>query len=341
MLMDINEKSDELVSIIVPVYKVECFIGDCIQSVINQSYNNIELILIDDAGGDSSIDIAKELLSASTTTWRVISNKVNRGVSYCRNIGVQESQGNYIFFLDSDDYISKDCIAAHVRESELSGADMVFGSFVYVSDGKITPTHWCYNDQDVCTTNPLLSYIANRANTMPCNRLIKKQFYKTSKIEFIEGIRHEDEPWSFSLIIRASKISFISNITYYYRQWSGSFMHMTGFDQFRAKCLFRHLLNCTQESYNFDIWKIKEFRTWYARLIFYFCCKVLNSRLSRKDKKQFLDEVFSHLRIPEQEMNEIRFYLIAKKMSFLLPNYRWLGLLAGVRKLWNYLKNII
>ncbi len=321
-----------LVSIIIPVYKVERFITACIQSVINQSYKNIEVILVDDDGGDSSIAIAEELLLNSDVQWIIIRNKNNRGLSYSRNIGVESSHGQYLYFLDSDDYIDVDCITSLHEEIIRSRSDMVFGSFAYDVDSDILPTPWRGVGHEACTSSPLLLYIRQKAFVMACNRLIDRKFYNNCRVCFKEGIVHEDEPWSFSLIIRAKRISFVKRITYYYRKHQGS-ITAQNLDEFRLLCQFYHLRNCTEESFKVQIWKYKEFKIWYARLIFSFCAKVINSQLISKDKIDLVDRVYSELRIPKQEMNEIFLYSIAKRMSLFLPNYKWLVLLVKLKKI--------
>ena len=95
-------------SIIVPIYNTEKYLDKCIQSVINQTYDDYELIMIDDCSTDSSFEIACKY---SQNNIKIIKNKNNSGLSITRNAGIREASGEYIFFLDSDDYIDKNALS--------------------------------------------------------------------------------------------------------------------------------------------------------------------------------------------------------------------------------------
>lgn len=325
-----------LVSVIIPVYKVEKYVQGCLTSIVRQSYNNIEIILVDDAGEDDSMKLAEAVLQGSDVPWRVHKHACNKGVSEARNNGADCAKGEFLFFVDSDDYISDTCIEKLVQSAYDNQSDIVFGSFVYDYEGKIEPSHWMYSE-DRCSDAPLHEHIAQNAFVMPWNKLIKHSFYLKAAVKFKEGIRYEDEPWSFSLIIRAHKISFLKEVTYFYRIWSGSFMNVARYNRFRIDSLYCHLENCSAESYHFNLWENHEFKTWYARIIFAFFDKVFDSDLPSKDKVGFLNKVYSEIRIPEAEMNQIALYSFAKKMALVLPNYQWLKLLVKVKRL----KNVI
>ena len=103
------------VSIIIPIYKVEQFIEDCLRSVYNQSYKNLEIILVDDCTPDDSMLIARNFVSKKELPKgmeiKFLSHKKNRGLSAARNTGIDAATGDYIYFLDSDDELSPDCIS--------------------------------------------------------------------------------------------------------------------------------------------------------------------------------------------------------------------------------------
>ena len=335
---DIGEEYENkgLISVIIPVYKVERYIKACMRSLISQHYKNFEVILVDDAGGDSSINIAIGELANSGISWRVIYNSSNRGLSYSRNVGVKNARGEFLYFLDSDDYISADALMLLFEEISRTKADMVYGSIVYDIGGQIKPSPWEFINTYSCFISPFHLYITQKTFVMAWNRLISRRFYNQTGLKFIEGIVHEDEPWSFSLILRAKKISFVKQVTYYYRKHNDSITAQV-LDAFRLNCFYCHIDNCSKESYRFTLWEDKEFRTWYARTIFSFFHKVFDSNLSAKDKVTFLNKVYAEVRIPETEMNQIAFYSLAKKMAKMLPNYQWLKLLVKVKRL----KNVI
>jgi len=325
-----------LVSVIIPVYQVREFISECVQSLLNQTYSSIELIFVDDAGKDGSIEVVESLLKDAHVSYIIIRQLENKGVSVARNMGVRAAKGEFILFVDSDDYISNHCIEKLVNKAESDQADIVFGSFVCLKNGQVEPSHWCYTDDDVATENPLISYVKQKTIIMPWSRLMRRDFYINSGVRFIEGIRYEDEPWSFSLILRAKRISFVKDTIYYYRIWDGAFMSGTQLDEFRIESMYQHLLNCSQESFQYNIWQFDYFRTWYARTIFSFCSKVIHSKMSDPLKIHYLDKVYGELRLPHKELNNIFLYPIAKGMSFMFPNYRWLKILILFKDIKNY-----
>lgn len=104
-----------MVSVIIPLYNSEKYIVRCIESVINQSYNNLEIIIIDDNSNDKSSEIVKWYLNKYNNI-RYIKNKVRLGVSQCRNIGLLEAESQYVLFLDSDDWIDLNCLKKAVEK---------------------------------------------------------------------------------------------------------------------------------------------------------------------------------------------------------------------------------
>ena len=113
------------ISIITPVYNVEVCIEKSIKSIISQTSRNFELILIDDGSKDKSIDIAKEILSGSDVNYKIITQK-NSGVSVARNRGIEEASGEYITFLDSDDYIDSKFVELMYKKAQETQSDVVF-----------------------------------------------------------------------------------------------------------------------------------------------------------------------------------------------------------------------
>ena len=101
-----------LVSIIVPIYNVADYIEKCLLSVLNQTYRNIEVVLVNDCTPDNSIEVVQIILEGykADRQIQILHHTINRGLSAARNTGIDAAKGEYIFFLDSDDWISEDCI---------------------------------------------------------------------------------------------------------------------------------------------------------------------------------------------------------------------------------------
>jgi glycosyltransferase involved in cell wall biosynthesis len=100
-----------LISIVVPAYNRECLIGPTLASIIAQDYDNLEIIVVDDASSDKTAEVSRNMLESSHMQWRVISHDVNKGVGAARNTGMGEANGEYILFMDSDDLADPDFIS--------------------------------------------------------------------------------------------------------------------------------------------------------------------------------------------------------------------------------------
>ena len=127
-------EQQELISVIIPVYNVEKYLRECIDSVLNQSYQNLEIILVDDGSTDSSGEICDEYEKQDIRI-RVIHQK-NQGLSGARNTGFQNANGEYVYFLDSDDWIVPEAIKCLVKRAEEESADVVFFEAFSFEDGK-------------------------------------------------------------------------------------------------------------------------------------------------------------------------------------------------------------
>lgn len=324
-----------LVSIIIPVYKVREYIEECIESVLRQSYQHIEIILVDDVGNDGSIELAENLLKQSDRKWCILKHENNRGLSAARNTGIKQATGEYIYFLDSDDYIDRTCIEKLTTAALQHHAQLVFGGYAYYYGNNITQkSPWIYAKTEKPEKSPLQLYLEQKLYAMACNVLINKKFYSSTGIIFQEGLLHEDAPWSFSLILRAKEVAWTEGISYYYRMRQGSITNAAKFNKKRIASLYYNLENCTKESHIHDIWDNKDFKIWYAREIVHFCvCAVCKSLLSQNEKRDILDRVFKELRLPEEELQSIKKFRFAKMFSFILPGYRWVWLIHWYNKL--------
>lgn len=323
-----------LVSIIIPVYKVQDYISECIDSILKQSYRHLEIILIDDAGGDDSIKIAEDLLTPSDLRWFVIKHEKNQGCSVARNDGIDKAHGEYIYLLDADDWIAENCIEKFIESAKTYDADIVYSNHIDIIGGVQYPSIRT-SDTYLFSESPIDSMIEYKTTGMAGNIFIRNQFYVDSGVRFTPNIRGEDAPWSFSIIIRAKRISFVPDMLYYYRRWDGSFTCSKGTDKFKLECAFKVIKLISNESTAFDLWKRSDFRLWYVRNIFSFFSKVFNSVLTAREKRELLDKSFEQLYIPKKEFNNYTYHLsnVLKVLTFMLPKYSWLQAILQLKKL--------
>lgn len=223
-----NLTNTPLISIIIPIYNVEAYIEKCILSVINQIYLNWECILVDDCTPDRSIEIAKQVIQSYQELkhkFKIVYHKANSGLSTARNSGFINAQGKYIYFLDSDDYISTDCLEGMTNAAIEFDADIVWGGMDRVySNGNHTyipigTDHRAYDRNEI-----LQMYSNQRLYTEAMNKLIKREYLYNNNIQFVNGMLHEDVNWTFHLLAFPFKGAFYDKPTYAYIQRNGSIM---------------------------------------------------------------------------------------------------------------------
>lgn len=210
------------VSIIVPVYNVSQYISKCLDSIYGQTYKNIELILVDDCGSDDSMTIVQDYLASHVSIdANIISHQKNRGLSAGRNSGMEKASGEYVYFLDSDDYIAPDCIEVLVKPLNNKKYDVVVGDYQY-SNGEKSDLK--LHNEELSGQQILDSYANGLWYVMAWNKLCRKDFLLDNNLTFEEGYLHEDVIWSFKLACKAQSMYIINNVTYNYLVRSSSIM---------------------------------------------------------------------------------------------------------------------
>ncbi len=212
------------VSVIIPVYNTAPYIERCLYSVLRQSYNNIEIILVDDHGTDNSMVLATRLLetpsgeNAQPLSLKILHHTENRGLSAARNTGLDAATGDYVFFLDSDDELPPRTIENLVRTADLySNPHLVCGRVdVLPQDNKAL--HISEKIPDYIEGNEASSRAILRRYIpiMACNKLVKREFLKANELYFKEGLIHEDNLWSFQMAGPIHNIAITRQITYLY-----------------------------------------------------------------------------------------------------------------------------
>lgn len=209
---------EEKISIIVPIYNAESFIRQTVRSVLQQTYVNFELILVDDCSADGSSLILEELCREDHRI-RVITHKVNSGVSASRNTGISNSTAPYIFFLDADDSLyNKESLEILKRGMDVD-SDFSFGGTYFVENGipKSNHYHRLKNRNSAYTGSEVFQSFLNKEwASVVWNKLYRTDFIKSNNLQFAEGLLHEDELWCFQAAFFAKKINFVDSPTYVY-----------------------------------------------------------------------------------------------------------------------------
>ena len=213
------------ISIIVPFYNVEHYISECFSSVAAQTYKDeIECIFVDDCGQDNSVAVLEKLIAEYNGPIRfgIVHHEHNKGQSIARNTGIRHATSDYLFFLDSDDTITPDCIERLAALAErFPGVDIVQGSTNSTESKfkwlQLANKHFPeYSDNFKWIRRTLL--LRYSVPMTPWNKLVRKELIVKNGLYFEEGLVHEDEVWNFMLAKFVHSIAFCCDITYIYRE---------------------------------------------------------------------------------------------------------------------------
>lgn len=215
-----------MVTISIPLYNTQEWISRAILSVFNQTYQDFELLLIDDCGNDDTIKIAEQLIANHKLGYkaRIISHSCNKSLGTVRNTSIDEAKGNYILFLDGDDELVPTCLETLVSYVTLHPYDFVAGSAECRSnDGivdKISTIYNGYNLKDIELLNQdkIVDETLIQCNIyIPIwNKLYSLTFLRNNNIRAIDGIYNEDEFFSLQVYLCAKSCKFISTVTAYH-----------------------------------------------------------------------------------------------------------------------------
>lgn len=204
------------VAIIIPIYNAEQYILSTLQSVVQQSYRDVELILVDDCSKDNGLQVAEEfLITKSFLNYKIIHLQKNSGPSYARNRGVLDTNADYVFFLDSDDVLTDSCIEILVQQTYKYRYDFVTANYC-------TDT----GDNGLLYTNSVEAYddeivrlhSKGMLTVMPWNKLCKRDFLIENNLFFDEDLRvHEDFVWTYKLACKATSVFINPDVTYIYK----------------------------------------------------------------------------------------------------------------------------
>ncbi len=201
----------DLISIIIPCYNVEKYISKCLDTVRHQSYQNLEIILIDDGSSDKTLEIIKQAEKADQRI-HVIQNEKNMGQSYSRNAGISFASGKYIGFVDSDDFIEENFYESMLKQIKKDNSNLAICDMkVFYEDSLMEVIEKAYQG----TSFDLLHIMNTGLAASPCNKLFYKDFFK--KYLFETGKINEDVAVVLPILAEA-KISYVGDTYYYYVQ---------------------------------------------------------------------------------------------------------------------------
>ena len=211
------------VSIIIPVYGVENYIERCLYSVMQQDSKSVSLecILVDDCSPDNSINIAEKMIKdySGGIRFEILSHEKNQGLSVARNTGMNSAKGRFLFFMDSDDYITDDCIVKLYKEvKEFPDVEVVKGNHVGRIAVNVSRIPSCPLNNDKLLNLLYMSVIP----VMAWNTLIKRDVVQNNNLAFKPGLLYEDNLWTAQLFRHVKRFLFVPDTTYYYESNNNS-----------------------------------------------------------------------------------------------------------------------
>lgn len=231
------------VSIIVPVYNVEQYLKRCLDSIVNQTFEDYEIICVNDCSPDNSQSILEEYASEYPGLIKVVVNNKNLGLGKTREHGLSVAEGQYVMFIDSDDYIKKDYIETYYKAMCKKDVDIIIGGYTRDIDGNFT-VHNVADSEWSLVTYPIA-----------CAKLYKKSFLLDNKIVFPEIRCGEDIYFSMSLFYHNATFYTINYAGYYYyfnrKSITGSMNYEKNHEEF-VKTIFSEFMD------NYDINNLTE-----------------------------------------------------------------------------------
>ncbi len=285
------------VSIIVPIYQVEKYLEKCLESLVNQTLEEIEIILVNDGATDNSSNIAKEYQKKYPNKV-VYLEKKNGGLSDARNFGIPKATGEYIAFLDSDDYVELITYEEMYQLAKKENSDMVECDFIWEYANK--------TKEDIGLIYHGKHEMIEKARVVAWNKLIKREILEKTKIEFPKGYQYEDVEFTYKLIPHLEKISFLKKAYIHYVQRNNS---ISNSQNERTKEIFEileHVIDYYKKNNLYEEYE-KELEYIYAR---YLLCSSLLRIVKIEDKKvrkELLDMTWGKLntKFPNWKKNDI------------------------------------
>ena len=276
------------ISIIVPIYNQEKYLGECIESIINQTYQNLEIILVNDGSTDNSLEICKKYQKKDKRI--IVIDKENGGLSSSRNAGLKKVTGDYIMFCDSDDFFMPNTCLLMEKEITSKDADYVIGNYINCTEeGKLWKNpifdKKLYPNFKVEITDYTKSFYIMSSSV--CNKIFRKSFLDKYEFVFVEGLPAEDAIFTTACFVKSTKVYYIKDIIYAYRQRNAGTSISTNNDveYFRGISKAYYIIY-----HNFKYNKGNNFyQYFYLKSLFYIMYKFIDTtRLSYEEKEEVL-----------------------------------------------------
>lgn len=292
------------VTIGIPVFRVEQFIRRTMESVLSQTYDNIEFLVIDDASDDKTLDVLHSIQERHPRghSIRLLSHDYNMGVSETRNQIIDEAKGDYLYFVDSDDIIDKDTISLLMSQIEKYNLDIVFGSYERIElSGERSLFQYprlLFENSDSFADFAYKKYAGFQASA--CNYLVRLSLIHENNLRFFKADFWEDMVFTFNLVTIAQRAVLLPNITYTYLCRENSLSNSWHNEMLEKQIIVQYFKAVDLLKGNTNVYKKKSYypnRCYFALMSdFYIICNVLKKHryISPRFKNEELHFYMKH-----------------------------------------------
>ncbi len=296
---------NKLVSIIVPIYKVEEYLKKCLDSIIGQTYKNIEIILVDDGSPDKCGNICEEYVKKDTRIKTF--HKKNGGLSDARNYGLKKATGKYILFIDSDDWIEPKMIEILVNTLEKNNADISMCGFKLIQNGTANNCNWFKQDTLLSKKDALKMLLENKIITNHAwNKLYKKTLIE--KFPFPKGKLYEDVRIMHNVFMNCNKVAITKEYLYNYLMRNDSIAKIN-----KISNRFEYI-----DAFIKRYEDMKNISKEYKDICYYQICNVIGivftiQTFTKEDRKKYKEKLNNYFEYLKNGKKEIRKYATKKE----------------------------
>lgn len=311
---------NDKISIIVPIYKVEKYLDKCVESLVNQTYTNLEIILVDDGSPDKCPEMCDKWAEKDSRI-KVI-HKPNGGLSDARNAGMKVVKGEYVAFIDSDDYVAYEFIERLYNLMQSEQSDIVECGVLKFTENEIPQYSYTdYKAESFCTEKGLSLLMTEKGfHQHVWNKLYKSEF--ALSVEFAKGKLNEDEFWTYQIFGKAKKVTKVDLPMYFYLQREGSIMG-TSYNIRRLDALEAKVQRQEYIEENFPELTTQAKNDLFGSCVF--ACQSVMKFMSGDDRKEALDIIKGYVKkykLTKQELKQLkgknRFWFGFANVSFSL-----------------------
>lgn len=310
------------VSVVMPVYNVEKYVGKAIESILNQTYSNFELILVNDKSTDNSLEILR-LYAINDKRIKIINKPINEGLGYARNSGMQIAIGKYIYFIDSDDYVEQDLLESCISEAELLNADVVI--FGYCEDyeqkkGIVTSKNFGVEAKIIernTLKNEFINLYEKTIIHSTCNKVYKLDFLRENNLEFLNVSMCEDIFFNLKVFKLINKLSIIDKVFYHYMKRNiETLIVKYNPDRFKFMCdIHNEALEILTQLNNKTLDNLNRLNKVFIRTVIFCIIQLFNksSNLTKDERMELITNIVENYTV-RNSINDTKYLSKSEKM---------------------------